>query len=207
MILGRLATSLGVRDENPNIELAKSIAASMDTEAVEILVEHLQGKSSAIQSDCIKALYETGYLQPALLAPYISIFVQLLKHKNNRLQWGAMTALDSISAVDPDGVFKHLPTIMDAADRGSVITRDHAVGILAQLLLHKKHASSAFPLLIEQLMKCPPNQFAMYAEKSAPGISAAQKEEFIHTLQARMSDLEKDSQKKRVEKVLRKMLK
>ncbi|MBL7781998.1 MAG: hypothetical protein JNM22_12325 [Saprospiraceae bacterium] len=55
IILGRLATSLGVRDENPNIELAKSIAASMDTEAVGILVGHLKGKSSAIQSDCIKA--------------------------------------------------------------------------------------------------------------------------------------------------------
>ena len=205
MIIGRLATSLGLRDENANIELAKSIAASMDQEAVSILVEHLKGKNSAIQSDCIKALYETGYIQPALLAPHLSTFAGLLNHKNNRLQWGAMTALDAIASVDPDGVFDHLPAIMDAADHGSVITRDHAVGILAQLLRHQKHHAVAFPLLIEQLLKCPVNQFPSYVEKAAPGVSAAQKEEFVRTLRSRMIDLEKDSQKKRVEKVLKKL--
>src|SRR5262245_32430609 len=100
-VLQKLASALGRRDETPNQELAKSIAASKDAGAVAELVEHLADKNKDIQSDCIKVLYETGERNPALIAPHIEVFAKLLDSKNNRLAWGAMTALDAIADADP----------------------------------------------------------------------------------------------------------
>lgn len=204
-ILDRLASSLGKRDEMPNEELAKAIAAAGDTASVQSLVDHLGNKSSAIQSDCIKVLYEIGALKPQLIAPHLEVFLPLLRHKNNRLQWGAMTALHSIAALNPAGVYGHLSHIMAATDSGSVITRDHGVGILIELLRLPEYAGTAFPLLLEQLQKCPSNQLPMYAEQMLPVLALNQKGEFAEALRARLGDFEKESKRSRVEKVLKKL--
>jgi hypothetical protein len=119
-LLDKLASSLGVRDETPNVELAKIVAANNDAGAVKSLVENLAHKKSAIQGDCIKVLYEAGALRPELIAPHLDAFVRLLDHKNNRLQWGAMLAVDYIASVNPAAVYAHLPKIVAAADGGSV---------------------------------------------------------------------------------------
>ena len=94
-ILGKLASSLNRRDEVPNQELAKQIADKDDREAVKELVVNLSNNSKDIQNDCIKVLYEIGERKPALIAAYAKEFIDLLDHKNNRLQWGAMTAINS----------------------------------------------------------------------------------------------------------------
>src|SRR5882672_12783926 len=132
-ILGKLASSLNRRDEVPNQELAKQIADKDDREAVKELVVNLSNKSNFIQNDCIKVLYEIGERKPALIAAYAKEFIDLLDHKNNRLQWGAMTAINSITLENPKVIYGSLSKIIAAADKGSVITKDYGVNILINL--------------------------------------------------------------------------
>jgi len=60
-----------------------------------------------------------------------------------------------------------------------------------------------FPLLMEQLIKCPAKQLAMYAEKSIGAATTANQRQFIDILESRIPELDKESQKKRIEKVIR----
>ncbi|NEU07579.1 hypothetical protein GZH53_04565 [Flavihumibacter sp. R14] len=201
-IIEKLSSSLGRRDEVPNQELALLIAGTEDREAVRELIENLVHKDKAIQSDCMKVLYEIGERKPELISPYHETFISLLDSKNNRLVWGAMTALDSISNIHPDIIWQNLPKILDAADKGSVISKDHAVSILIKLAGSKDYHDEAFILLLGQLSSCPPNQLPMYAENALPVISAKFKAGFLELLMSRMGEFEKESKRKRVEKVI-----
>ena len=170
------------------------------------LVDSLEHKNKAIQSDCIKVLYEIGDANPDLIAKYYKEFGQLLESKNNRLVWGAMIALDTIVLKQPKGVHGMLSKILKTADTsGSVIARDHAVGILAKLATLKPYRRDSIALLIEQLMSCPNNQFAMYVEMGAPVVDEDNREKFRKVIEKRVSDLDKESQKKRVAKALKKL--
>ena len=200
-VFQRLASSMGRRDEAPNQELAAEIAAKNDRQAVNALVSGLAQKS-AIVSDCIKTLYEIGYLKPELIAPHTEVFLGLLQHKNNRLQWGAMTALDSITPIKPDLIYAALPQILDAANKGSVITKDHAVGILIHLCAVPRYAEAAFALLNEQLLMSLTNQLPAYAERATAIVNDANRDIFVATLTKRLPDIDKESKRKRVEKVI-----
>jgi hypothetical protein len=202
-VLDKLATALNRRDEVPNQELAQRIAKAGDKSATRELVDNLANKDKNIQSDCIKVLYEIGERRPELVAPYYKEFGKLLESKNNRLVWGAMTALDSIAAKEPKGIHSMLSKILAIADAGSVITKDHAVGILVKLASLKQYADNCGSLLMEQLIKSPNNQFPMYAEKSLAVINSKNKKRFEGILMKRVEGLEKESQKKRVMKVLK----
>ncbi|MDO5977329.1 hypothetical protein [Flavivirga spongiicola] len=202
-IIDKLASSLDSRDEVPNIELAEEIIQTADKKAVKELVKNLSNKK-AIQNDCIKVLYEIGERAPKLIADYIDEFMELLDHKNNRLQWGAMTALGTIVNERPKAIYDALPVILFAADRGSVITKDHVVNILIKLCAIKKYSKDAFNLLMEQLLKSPTNQLPMYAERVIPVINEKNKALFIKTLNSRLHDIEKETKRKRVEKVIKK---
>lgn len=205
--LDKLATALNRRDEVPNQELAKDIVRTNDRRAVKELVENLAHKDKNIQSDCIKVLYEIGEREPALIAPYYREFGKLLDSKNNRLVWGAMTALDSITAQEPKGVYGLLAKVLDVADSGSVITRDHAVGILVKLGKLKQYADECLPLLVEQLLTCPNNQFPMYAEMSLALVNDKNRAALQKVMTHRLDGLEKESQKKRVARVLKRLTK
>jgi hypothetical protein len=203
-VIQRLAVSLGRRDEVPNQELAKEIINKNDGKAVKELVENLNNKDKNIQSDCIKVLYEIGEQEPKLIAPYVKEFISLLDHKNNRLQWGAMAAIDYITSEKPDVVYSSLVKIISLAEKGSVITRDHAVNILIKLCSVKNYSSDAFSLLIEQLLSSPVNQLPMYAERAMPAITAKNSAVFVKTLSTRLKEVEQESKRKRIEKVIRK---
>jgi len=203
-VIGKLASSLNRRDEVPNQELAAQIAKNKDADAVKILIENLQHKSKDIQNDCIKVLYETGEKSPGLIAEFARDFIVLLGHKNNRLQWGAMTALSTIVNENPKIIYDHLPQLIGASDSGSVITKDNLVKILVSLCGQKKYAEKVFPLLNEELLKSAANQLPMYAENAVPVINETNRKLFIKTLQSRLDSVEKDSKKKRIEKVIRK---
>lgn len=204
-VLTKLASALGRRDEVPNQELAEQILKANDAAAVKELIENLSNKDKNIQSDCVKVLYEIGERKAPLIAAYYKDFGKLLDSKNNRLVWGAMTALDAIAAENPKGVHGLLAKIMATADSGSVITRDHAVGVLVKLGALKPYAADCIPLLLEQLGQCPNNQFPMYCEKSLAVINHGNSPQFQKVMKARLNDLEKESQKKRVAKVLKKI--
>ena len=104
-VISQLASSLGRRDEAPNQVLAQKIAQTRDRCSVQELVVNLSNADKNIQSDCIKVLYEIGERDPALISGYYEEFGSLLNHKNNRLVWGAMTALDAIAEVEPKGIY------------------------------------------------------------------------------------------------------
>ena len=204
-VINKLASSLNRKDEEPNQELAKQVATTKDKNAVQELVDNLSNKNKDIQSDCIKVLYEIGTLNPSLIAPHHKIFIALLDNKNNRLQWGAMTALSSITSEEPKSIYAALPKILAAADKGSVITKDHAINILIKLCSLKQYADAAFTLLNEQLLKSPTNQLPMYAENAMAAIPDSRKKQFVQTLTSRLNDIEKDTKRKRVEKVIKKL--
>lgn len=204
-VINYLATSLNRRDEVPNQELARMIVDKDDHEAVQDLVNLLQHKSKDIQHDAIKVIYEIGALKPDLIASYISNFIALLSHKSNRMQWGGMMALSSAAVIASKKIYKVLPEIMDAADRGSVITKDHAVNILIALAKVPEYTSNSLTLLNEQLTICPTNQLAMYAERALPAISKKYQPLFRVTLEMRLKEVDQESKKKRLEKVLRKL--
>ena len=204
-IISRLASSLNRRDEAPNQELAGQIVAFDDKETIKELIEGLSNKSKDIQSDCIKVLYEVAEARPELLTGYADEFIALLDNKNNRLQWGAMTALDAITHQNPEVIYKSLARIISAADKGSVITNDHCIGILIKLASHKEFEGDAISLLLERLISAPANQLPMYAERSLPVITQKNKAAFGRILTSRLPDIEKESKKARVEKVLKRL--
>jgi hypothetical protein len=204
-VLNKLATAQNRRDEAVNQALAQEIVRGNDGRAVRELVDGLFNKNKNIQSDCIKVLYEVGEKAPNLIAGYRSLFCDLLDSKNNRLVWGAMTALDQIALADPKGVYAVVGKICATAATGSVITRDHAVGILTKLGALKQYANACLPLLIEMLRTSPNNQFPMYAEMSLAVASDRNKPALHKVISERLGHLEKESQKKRVLKVLKRL--
>jgi hypothetical protein len=206
-IIDKLATSLNRRDELPNQELARQIAAEQDKPAVKELVDNLSNKNRNIQNDCIKVLYEIAAIDPSLIARYAKVFISLLEHKNNRLQWGAMTAISGIATENPKAVYAALPEIIMAAERGTVITKDATVNILIRLCAVERYADDAFLLLNEQVLNSAVNQLPMYAERAMPIINDKNKKIFINTLTSRLADLDQESKRKRVEKVIQRLKK
>lgn len=205
-ILEHISSALDRKDEAPNVELAIRIVDSNDTQAIEDLVQHLSAKR-AIQNNCIKVLYEIGERNPVLIAPYLTDFLALLSSKNNRLQWGGMTALACISQVEPAGIYAHLTDIVEAASKGSVISRDQAVNILIRLSGNPEYGQDSFELLLEQLRTCPTNQLPMYAERALPVIGQDRRAAFVSALEGRLPEVEKESKRKRIEKVIRRLSK
>jgi len=205
--LDLISTSLNSPNDEPNQKLAKEIIASKNYEWVKELAENLSNEDKNIQSDCIKVLYEIGERgAPELIAAHWKAFIDILYSKNNRLVWGAMTAIDKIALLKPSEIFKNLELIEKIIEKGSVITIDHGISILAKLASFKEYQNQVIPKLINQLEKCPAKQFPMYIEKSVIAMNKSTKEDFIGIIEIRYKDLEKDSQKKRVEKIRKKIL-
>lgn len=204
-VLDKLATSLNRRDEVPNQILAKQIVAKNDKKAVLELVTNLHNKNKNIQADCIKTLYEIGEIKAELIAGYAKEFLVLLESKNNRMQWGAMHALKVITDVNPESVYSVLGKIISAAEKGSVITKDHYVNILIKLSKEKKYSKHTFPLLLEHLKGSLTNQLPKYAEDSLPLIDANNKEVFLKALTSRLKDMDVETKKTRLEKVIKKV--
>ena len=189
-VLNRLAHSLGRRDEVPNQELARDLAAKKDRKGIREIAENLWNKDRNIQADCIKVLYEVGVIEPKLIAGYAEDFVKALKSKNNRLVWGGMTALAEVAKADPDAVFKHLDEIKKAKETGSVITVDNAITTLAYTAAAKeKYNKVIFPYLLKHLSNCRPKEVPQHAEKTMPAVNSTNQDEFIRVLQKRMEDL------------------
>lgn len=198
-----LASVMGRGDEGPNIQLAEKICKTKDGPAVKLLMSLLGHKKTAVRNDVIKVLYEIGTRKPDMIIPYAKDFLALLHHKDNRMIWGAMNALSAISEFKPELLAKDLPSILDAMDSGSVITRDHGIYILCNVSRIKKHHEDCMELLLEQIEKAPVNQVPMYAEKTAEVISKPFISRFKKVLQARKDVYSIESKKKRLEKLIR----
>jgi hypothetical protein len=189
-VLDKLAHSLGRRDEVPNQELARDLAAKKDKKGIREVAENLWNKDKNIQADCIKILYEVGVIEPKLIADYADDFVKCLRSKNNRLIWGGMTALAEVAKANPDAVFKHLDAIRKAKETVSVITVDNAISTLAYTAAgNKQYNEVIFPYLLKHLSGCRPKEVPQHSEKTLPAVNASNKADFIKVLEKRMEDL------------------
>lgn len=202
-ILDQLASALGRNDEQPNIALAEALAAKPDAAAVAELVGVLSAGTAAQKSDAIKVLYELGERRPEAVAEHAAAFIELLTSRNNRLVWGAMHAVATVTPLRAEQVAAALPAILSAADKGSVIAKDHAMSILARLAL-AGHAA-ALPVLLDRLGTAAPNQFPMYSEMASPAVTPAHRARFRAILGGRLARIEQPAKRARVEKVLNKL--
>jgi hypothetical protein len=201
-VLNRLASSLGRRDEVPNQELARDLAARKDKAGIREIAENLWNKDKNIQADCIKVLYEIGSLEPSLIADYAEDFVRLIRSKNNRLVWGGMTALAEVAKIHPDVVVNHLDDIKTAKETGSVITVDNAISVLAHIAAKEEYNKVIFPYLLKHLSTCRPKEVPQHSEKALAAVNASNKVDFIKALEKRLVDLS-GSGLARVKKVIR----
>ncbi len=204
-IQDQLASSLGKSDEGPNIALAEKIVKKTDVIGMKDLIGLLMHKSGTVRNDVIKVIYEIAERNVDLVLPYTDTVLLLLDHQDNRMKWGAMSALSAISKTKPDLMAQHLLNILKAMDTGSVITRDHGIYILCNISGLPSYHDDCLELLLEQLEKAPVNQTPMYAEQIANIISEPYKKRFIKIISSRKDVLEIPSKQKRLEKLLKKL--
>lgn len=202
-VLDKLATSPGQRSEVPNQELARELVQKKDTAGIRELTENLWNKNSNIASDSIKTLYEIGYLQPELIAPYVNEFLKLIKSRENRLVWGGMLALSTIAGLKADEIFVQVELVKRDTREGSVITCDNGIKTLAIVAGKKEEYNKAiFPFLIEHLQTCRSKEVPQHAESSLAAVNDKNKQPFIDVLNKRMDGLT-SPQAARVRKVIR----
>jgi hypothetical protein len=188
--LERIAHFQNRRDEVPNQELARDLAKKKDRKGIQEIAANLSNPDKHVQADCIKVLYEVGYIDATLIAPYAEEFVRLLMSKNNRLVWGGMIALGVVAQQKADVVLGHLDEIKRAMKAGSVITVDNAVQVLARAAsAGGRYRKEMFPLLIAHLKTCRPKDVPQHAEKALPAVTAGNRKEFAAVLTERMDDL------------------
>jgi hypothetical protein len=201
--LQRIAYYQNRRDEVLNQELAKELAAKKDRKGIREIADNLWNKNAQVQSDCLKVLYEIGYLQPQLVAPYAEDFLKLLHSRNNRLVWGAMIALSTIADLQADAIYPHVAEIEQVMDQGSVITKDNGVKVLALVAAQKAaYSKTIFPYLLHHLETCRPKDVPQHAEKAVVAINARNKQPFMAVLEKRLVDLS-GSPAARVKKVIK----
>jgi len=191
------------RDEVPNQELAKELAAKADRKGIREIAENLWSKDKNIPNDCIKVLYEIGYLKPALIGDYVSDFIRLLSSRNNRLVWGGMIALSTVAAIRPKEIYDDLEKVTKAIANGSVITIDNGIKVLARVAAaREEYSQKIFPYLIEYLERCRPKEVAQHAESILCAVNAKNKETFIGVLTKRQGALS-SAQAARIKKILK----
>ncbi len=188
--LSKIAFYQNRRDEVANQQLAKELAETENQAGIREIVENLQHKNKNVQSDCLKVLYEIGYLKPELIAPYVQDFLGLLKSKSNRMVWGAMIALATIADKKSKEIYQQLATVIKAVDEGTLITVVWGVKALAKVAVSEQtYKQKIFPLLTAQLKKCAPRDVPMHAESILPAIDVNNKQEFLSILEARKPEM------------------
>jgi hypothetical protein len=114
-----------------------------------------------------------------------------------------MVALASIAELKHTEIFSEIELIGDTVKKGSVITIDCGVEIFAKLNQYKPYRKAVEPMLWSILQNCPIKQFPQYIEKSAIAVNSENQEDFLELIDNRVSECEKESQKKRLLKVLK----
>jgi len=202
-VLHQIAHFQNRRDEVPNQQLARLLADTEDSVGIHEIAENLWNKKPDIQSDCIKVLYEIGYLKPELVASYALDFIKLLRSRHNRLVWGGMIALSTIAEVAADELYPHAGEIQKVMQRGSVITVDNGVLALARLAASNDTRNrEIFPYLLEHLRTCRPKDVPQHAEKTLVAVNADNQSAFVGVLEKRMGDMT-GSQIARLKKVIK----
>lgn len=202
-VLNRVAFFQNRRDEVPNQELARDLAANEDRVGIQEIAENLWNREPNIRSDCLKVLYEIGYLKPELVAVYAGDFLKLLGNRNNRLVWGGMIALSTIAGIAADQIYPHTAEMQRVMASGTIITIDAGVLALSRMAVTGDERRAALlPYLFDLLRSCRPSDVPRHAERVLMAVTASRKAEFLTVLQARLQKLT-PAQASRLKKVMR----
>jgi len=202
-VLKRIAYFQSRRDEVPNQDLARSLARTKNRAGIREIAENLHSSNRNIQSDCLKVLYEIGYLDPALIAGYADNFLDLLHSKNNRVVWGSMIALAMISPLQARAIGKRLDEVMKAIDAGSLITVVWGVKTLAGVAsASRTYRARILPVLLRQLKTCLPRDVPTHTQSILPAVDESNRGKLLAALSSRLPDLS-PAQTIRLRKVLR----
>lgn len=206
-MIEKTAFSLGRNDEEPNIALAEELCRNRNAQGIAEIAAGLDSREPRLANDCIKVLYEIGARSPDLVADYTEEFLRLLRSRNNRLVWGAMTALAYMTRLRPQVIFNSLESVLEALKTGSVITRDNAVSVLAELAkVDSRYEETVFPILLSHLAACRPKEIPQHAERISVCIGRGSLKPFVALLESRKAELS-PLQAKRVDRMIDKLRK
>lgn len=191
------------RDEVPNQELARKLARTADKPGIREVADNLTNKNRAIQSDCLKVLYEIGYLKPRLIAPYVKDFLGLLAEKNNRMVWGAMIALASIAEIRHEEIWNQVDNVVAAIDNGTLITLVWGIRTLARAAsMSSRRTKIILPKLQTYLRTCKARDVPTHLESMLPVIDGMSWPALKQTVEARRTEMAA-SHLSRLKKVLK----
>jgi HEAT repeat protein len=193
------------RDEVPNQLLAKELAESKNKEGILEVVENLKNKNKNIRSDCLKVLYEIGYLDPSLIAGHVEAFMKLLKSKDNRMVWGAMIALATITDLKPKEIWIQIDDVIRITETGTVITQVWGMRTLAKVAAaDQAYEKRIFPFLLKQLQICIPRDVPTRAESVLCAVNKGNKKKMLDALEKRRGEMTA-AQLTRFKKVLKQL--
>jgi hypothetical protein len=188
--IDRIARNRDRRDDVPNQELARDLAKERDVDGIAEIVDHLDDGDRRIASDCIKVLYEIGYIEPTLIGPYTGTFIDLLGSKQNRMVWGAMIALWTVADTRAMVIWDRMDEVVAAIEKGSVITRDAGVKTLAVVASKDSEREDRLrPILFGILRECEAKRVASFAEDMTVMVNDGNLDEFLSIVTARHDEL------------------
>ena len=203
--LNKIAFFQNRRGEIPNQELARALAISKDRRGIQEIAENLWNKNRSIRSDCLKVLYEIGYIDPGLIADYVDDFLKLLRDKENRMVWGAMIALANVADRRPKEIWKSIEDVVRVTKRGTVITLVWGVRTMARVAAASpRYRKVLFPILIGHVRTCIPRDVPTHAESMLCAVTKSNSKEFLGVLEKRRKELS-PSQTARLKKVIRRV--
>jgi hypothetical protein len=186
----KIAYYQGCRDEVPNQMLARELAQKRDLDGIREIADHLHDQEKNIRSDCLKVLYEIGYIEPSLIADYWLDFTALLPSKDNRMVWGAMIALAQIVDLRSHEIGKHMDEIIQVTGIGTVITKVWGIRVLAGIAADSKLSKpKVMPFMFNELRSCIPRDVPTHAASMLKAIGKDEREEFLSILEARQEEM------------------
>ena len=204
--INKIAFHQGIRSEVPNQELAKELSDSEDRKGIKEIASFLYDKNSSVASDCIKVLYEIGYLKPKLIQDYYQNFIDLLSSKNNRMVWGGMIGLATVSELKADEIMPKLDFIVDVTKKGTVITQVWGVyTLIGMAKSNAKNKTKLMPVIYDFLENSRPVDLGKRLESMLALFVTKEEKEIAHNIVQMKMDQLSEAQSKKVQRISKKI--
>jgi hypothetical protein len=201
--LEKIAYYQNRRDEIPNQLLAGELVKDRNAAGISEIVKNLDNKNKNIRSDCLKVLYEVGYLDPSLIEDHVDDFLKLLNSRDNRMVWGALIALAAIADHRPGEIWAQIDNVIRVTETGTIISKVWGIRTLARVAAHnEKYKIKIFPILLNQIRVCIARDVPTHAESSLPAVDLKNKGQLASLLESRRAEFT-TSQLSRFKKVLK----
>jgi hypothetical protein len=199
--LEKIAFYQNRRDEIPNQLLARELVETKNITGIREIAANLENRNKNVRSDCLKVLYEIGYLDPSLIAEFVEEFLMLLKRKDNRMVWGAMIGLATIADRRADEIWPQIEEIIRITQTGTVITQVWGTRVLARVAsADEVYRTRILPVLMQQLRTCLARDVPTHAESTLRAMDRQNKAEVLSILEMRRAEMT-PSQRVRLNKV------